>query len=115
MKIKEVNAQLLKGTLDGALLLVISQAETYGYEITEKLEKMGFLSIAVGTIYPILQKLEREKYITGQLCASSEGPQRKYFSLSDKGQDRLKKFLADWTYLTEAMASLIRECENNGR
>lgn len=103
----EINAQLLKGTLDGALLLVISQGETYGYEIVKKLEEMHFLFIAAGTIYPVLQKLEREKFIVGEMRASREGPKRKYFTISPAGKIRLEEFLADWTSLTEAMESLI--------
>ncbi|RZI49381.1 PadR family transcriptional regulator [Lactococcus kimchii] len=105
----EISPQLLKGPLDGALLLVISQSETYGYEITEKLEQLGFLSIAAGTIYPILQKLEREKMIQGEMRKSQEGPKRKYFTITTAGQNRLKTFLADWQALTQAMQNLIKE------
>jgi PadR family transcriptional regulator PadR len=105
----EINPQLLKGTLDGALLLLISQDETYGYEITEKLVQHGFLSIAAGTIYPILQKLEREKFIRGEMRASSEGPKRKYFTITEMGELQLIRFLRDWTNLSEAMQGLIGE------
>lgn len=112
----EINTQLLKGTLDGALLLVISQGETYGYEITEKLMTLGFIEIAAGTIYPILQKLEREKYIAGEMRKSSEGPKRKYFTITTEGKRRLQEFLKDWSNLTEAIGNLIRESEGeNGR
>lgn len=109
----EVNTQLLKGTLDGALLLVISRGETYGYEITEKLVELGFLEIAAGTIYPILQKLEREKLIKGEMRKSSEGPKRKYLTITEAGLERLEKFLADWFLLTNAMNNLIKESKND--
>ncbi|MDR2976066.1 MAG: PadR family transcriptional regulator [Streptococcaceae bacterium] len=105
----EINAQLLKGTLDGALLIVISRGETYGYEIAEKLVKMGFLAIAAGTIYPVLQKLEREEYIVGVMRKSSEGPKRKYFTITAHGEKRLSDFLTDWESLCTAMSQLILE------
>lgn len=108
-----INTQLLKGTLDGALLLVISSGETYGYEITEKLSEMGFLSIAAGTIYPILQKLERDGYIQGEMRKSSEGPKRKYLTITEKGKLRLDEFIAEWSRLTMAMTSLINETRNS--
>ena len=107
-----INSQLLKGTLDGAILIVISKGEPYGYEITKKLEMIGFLSIAAGTIYPILQKLEREAYITGDMKASSEGPKRKYFTITEKGLDKLHAFFSDWATLTVAMENLIQEFES---
>lgn len=105
----EINTQLLKGTLDGALLLVISRGETYGYEITEKLTSLGFLEIAAGTIYPILQKLEREKLVKGEMRKSSEGPKRKYLTITEAGRVRLSEFLTDWKMLSAAMESLIKE------
>ncbi|MEG1487755.1 PadR family transcriptional regulator [Lactococcus sp.] len=108
----EINPQLLKGTLDGALLLVIARHETYGYEITENLKTMGFLAIAAGTIYPILQKLEREKFIKGEMRKSSEGPKRKYFTITELGQARLTDFLSDWKLLTYAMQNLIKDKDN---
>ena len=108
-----INTQLLKGTLDGALLLVISNGETYGYEITEKLAEMGFLSIAAGTIYPILQKLERDGYIQGEMRKSSEGPKRKYLTITEKGLKRLSEFIMHWSELTKAMTSLINETRNS--
>ena len=108
-----INTQLLKGTLDGALLLVISSGETYGYEITEKLSEMGFLSIAAGTIYPILQKLERDGYIQGEMRKSSEGPKRKYLTITEKGAMRLSEFITHWSELTKAMTSLINETGNS--
>ena len=105
----EINPQLLKGTLDGALLLVIGQGETYGYEITEKLEKMGFLSIAAGTIYPILQKLERTALISGEMRASSEGPKRKYFTPTIQGEAKVNVFLKCWVALSSATTHPIPE------
>lgn len=104
-----INSQLLKGTLDGAILLVIAKGETYGYEITEKLAEMGFLTIAAGTIYPILQKLEREGYIQGELRKSSEGPKRKYLTITDAGHLKLQAFKGDWAKLIGAMANLMKE------
>lgn len=37
------NSQLLKGTLEGCVLLVIGQQEFYGYELVTKLQHLGFL------------------------------------------------------------------------
>ncbi len=79
------------------------------YAITEKLEKMGFLSIAAGTVHPILQKLERTGLIAGEMRASTEGPKRKNFTITLAGKTRLEEFLKDWDNLTAAMTHLIGE------
>ena len=44
--------QLMKGTLEGCILLIIGRETTYGYEIMEKLIQYGFCGIREGTIYP---------------------------------------------------------------
>lgn len=51
--------EMLKGILEGCVLEIISQKETYGYEITRKLNAMGFTDIVEGTVYTILIRLEK--------------------------------------------------------
>ena len=50
---------MLKGILDGCVLRVIADGEVYGYELIQKLKQSGFDNAVGGTIYPILQKLEK--------------------------------------------------------
>ena len=54
-----IPSQMLKGTLEGCILAIISRRETYGYEIAQTLGSFGFGKIAEGTIYPLLLRLER--------------------------------------------------------
>lgn len=54
-----IPSQMLKGTLEGCILAIISKNETYGYEISKQLETYGFGEIAEGTIYPLLLRLEK--------------------------------------------------------
>ena len=54
-----IPSQMLKGTLEGCVLKVISREETYGYEISQKLRQYGLADISEGTIYPLLLRLER--------------------------------------------------------
>lgn len=87
--------QLLKGILEGCVLEIISQREIYGYELIQILNEKGF-NIVAGTVYPLLQKLEKKPYIRSRLKASPEGPDRKYFSLTKEGRLYLKMFWQQW-------------------
>ena len=51
-------SQLMRGTLEGCILKIISEDETYGYEIVSKLQEYGFYDAKEGTIYPLLVRLE---------------------------------------------------------
>ena len=50
-------SQLMRGTLEGCILKIISVEVTYGYEIMERLISFGFDDIREGTIYPLLLRL----------------------------------------------------------
>lgn len=107
------NSQLLKGTLEGCVLLVISQQEVYGYELVTKLQQLGFFDLGAGTVYPLLQKLERQGYLKSQLRASSEGPKRKYYHLTTSGQMQIKNFITDWQQLTATVTAVIEQTGGN--
>lgn len=104
---RRLPTQLLKGTLEGALLQVIAARETYAYEIHETLVAAGFGEVADGTIYPLLLKLERDGQIAGDKRPSPNGgPPRKYYHLLPAGEAALAAFDADWTQLVMAMRRL---------
>ena len=54
-----IPSQMLKGVLQGSVLAILSQRETYGYEIVQALEAYGFGTISEGTVYPLLLRLEK--------------------------------------------------------
>ena len=51
--------EMLKGILEGCVLELIGQKETYGYEITRRLNAIGFTDVVEGTVYTILLRLEK--------------------------------------------------------
>jgi len=55
--------EMLKGVLEGCVLEIISRKETYGYEITRRLNALGFSDVVEGTVYTILIRLERNKLV----------------------------------------------------
>ncbi|CUF58847.1 PadR family transcriptional regulator [Staphylococcus aureus] len=58
-----VSDQIMKGLLDGAILGLIAQGETYGYEIMTKLKNQEFPEISEGSIYPVLMRLNKKGYV----------------------------------------------------
>lgn len=99
---------MLKGTLEGCILKVISHTETYGYEISQQLQGYGFTNISEGTIYPLLLRLEKNGLISAQYRESSVGPKRKYFSITPAGILELDAFLTHWHELEQAVNKLFQ-------
>lgn len=104
-------SQLLKGTLEGCVLKVIADSETYGYEISEKLKADGFQNISEGTIYPLLLRLEKNALITAVYRDSPLGPKRKYYSITQTGTAFLKDFLRNWHSLQKSVNRLFSGSE----
>ncbi len=67
--------EMLKGgSLEGCVMEIISRHETYGYEITRRLNELGFTEVVEGTVYTILVRLEKKKLVNIQKKPSDMGP-----------------------------------------
>lgn len=98
--------EMLKGVLEGCVLEIISRNETYGYEITRRLNALGFTDVVDGTVYTILIRLERSKLVEVTQRPSDLGPPRKFFSLNDAGREELRKFWEKWEFVSSRMSEL---------
>ena len=84
-------SQLLKGVLEGCVLEIISKKPIYGYELIQSLKEMGF------------------DKIHGEMRPSPDGPDRKYFSLSNAGKERLGEFWDQWLELVTKVDRIRKE------
>lgn len=104
--------EMLKGVLEGSVLEIISQGETYGYEITRKLNDLGFKEVVEGTVYTILVRLEKKQLVHVEKRASNMGPPRKFFTLNEAGRERLRSFWEKWEFIASKMDELKEEKQN---
>lgn len=98
--------EMLKGTLEGIVLAILSARPAYGYEITGRLRDGGFAEIAEGTVYALLIRLEQRDLVDVKKVASEKGPPRKVYSLNAGGRKHLKEFWRTWSFLAERLAQL---------
>ncbi|MCK9861820.1 PadR family transcriptional regulator [Paenibacillus sp. ATY16] len=101
--------EMLKGVLEGAVLEIISRKETYGYEITRRLNALGFTDVVEGTVYTILIRLEKNKLVEITKKPSDMGPPRKFFSINDAGRQELRRFWDKWEFISLKMNELKEE------
>ncbi|AFQ44231.1 PadR family transcriptional regulator [Desulfosporosinus meridiei] len=100
-------SQLMRGTLEGCILKIISLEVTYGYEIMLKLTGYGFNDIREGTIYPLLVRLEKKDLICGEFKPSPLGPSRKYYFITKRGKEALNSFEAYWQSISVAVTKIL--------
>jgi len=105
----KANRDRHKGMRVGAvslwLLLLLSEKPMYGYELIKELEKRfsGHWRPKTGTIYPALDKLEQERLVTSQREFREEGPDRKHYALTEKGEEELSKSMSHWIKMMEVL------------
>lgn len=99
--------QLLKGTLEGCILKVISLKTTYGYEIVTGLSRLGFPDIKEGTIYPLLIRLEKKGLVSSEFRPSELGPSRKYYTLTGEGKALLREFIITWAQISDSINHIL--------
>ena len=98
--------EMLKGTLEGIVLAILSGRPAYGYEITSWLREKGFTDIAEGTVYALLVRIEQRGLVDVEKVPSEKGPPRKVYSLNPQGQDYLEEFWRTWSFLSQRLEQL---------
>lgn len=98
--------ELLKGVLEGCVLEIISRGETYGYEIASTLRELGFSDVVEGTVYTILLRLEKNKLVTIEKKPSTQGPPRKFYTLTAAGRAELDTFWDRWDFVATKINEL---------
>lgn len=104
-----IESQMLKGLIDGLILHIIKNNETYGYEIVEELKNSGFYTMTEGTVYPILIRLSKKGYVLGAYKKSNIGPKRKYYYITPKGRKYLERFYKSFDELAEAVDKILKK------
>jgi PadR family transcriptional regulator PadR len=101
--------EMLKGTLEGVVLAILSARPAYGYEITAWLRDQGFADIAEGTVYALLVRVEQRGLVDVEKVPSEKGPPRKVYSLNAEGRSALADFWETWDFLAARLDRLRTE------
>jgi PadR family transcriptional regulator PadR len=106
MNLEKTNAQMRKGVLELCVLSVISDKEVYTSDILTSLKEAELL-VVEGTLYPLLNRLKNESVLKYRWEESTSGPPRKYYSLTEEGQEVLKKLKINWENLSKSINKLV--------
>ncbi|MET3370825.1 PadR family transcriptional regulator [Arthrobacter sp. M2012083] len=101
--------EMLKGTLEGIVLALLTGRAAYGYEITTLLREQGFTEIAEGTVYALLVRIEQKGLVDVEKRPSEKGPPRKVYTLNTQGKKELNEFWNTWSFLSGRIEELRKE------
>lgn len=110
MNLDKWKSQIVRGTLEYCILLMLDKKVYYGYEILQELSKYPIITSTESTVYPLLRRLQKENYLQSTWQGSTEGlPPRKYYSLTPDGKNYLDAMNTEWENLLNAMSDLKGE------
>lgn len=101
-----MDIQLKKGLLEVCVLTVLRAESSYGYKIIGDLAP--YVSISESTLYPILKRLETKGCLTTYTQAHN-GRLRKYYCITEEGQNRISEFLAEWEEMKKVYDFIVKE------
>lgn len=105
MEQKQLVQEIRKGLLVVAVLQVVHAKKVFAGEILKKLSGTEFAT-QEGTLYPMLSRLKREGLIEYEWVESPSGPPRKYYKLSEKGQQYRTTLLSYMKTTTKELESI---------
>jgi PadR family transcriptional regulator PadR len=82
---KDVQTKLTKSLLDLIILQILENHPMHGYEILITIQKSFGVYCGASTIYPLLNKMEKKKYVTYKWEMSTDRP-KKVYTLTSEGK-----------------------------
>lgn len=107
MNVDNVKSQMRKGMLEYCIMLLLHKEQSYASDIIQRL-KEARLIVVEGTLYPLLTRLKNDDLLSYEWVESTQGPPRKYYQITEKGEAFLSELEASWKELNETVNHLAK-------
>ena len=105
MNIDNAKSQMRKGMLEYCILLLLRNEASYATDIIVRL-KEAKLIVVEGTLYPLLTRLKNDGLLSYEWKESTQGPPRKYYTLTEEGKAFLSELDTAWNELAYTVGVL---------
>ena len=101
---------LVQGTLDLLIMRTIATEPLHGWAIAQRIQLLSkdVLQINQGSLYPALQRLEHQGWITADWGTSETNRRARFYRLTAAGRKRLQQEQSDWERLSAAISLVLR-------
>jgi PadR family transcriptional regulator PadR len=100
----------LRGSLDLLVLKTLSLEPMHGWGIGQRIQQIsdGVLEVNQGSLYPALQRLEKEGLITSEWHVSENGRRARFYQLTTSGHRALGRELESWRRFNAGLEAVLR-------
>ncbi len=96
--------------LELLILKTLARASLHGYGIGQRIEQRseGVFRVTLGSLYPALQRLERDGLIDAEWRASDNNRRARYYRITPAGRRRLAAEEKDWERVSAAVSRILK-------
>ena len=89
---------MIRGHTDAIVLNILSQGDSYGYRIVQEIRDMSDnqYELNEATLYSVFRRLQKEQLVTSYYGDETQGGRRKYYKITELGQQNLADAQAAW-------------------
>ena len=100
----------LRGSLDLLVLKTLSLSAMHGWGISQRLQQMsdGEFAMNQGSLYPALQRLEKDGLITSEWGVTDNNRQARYYRITAAGRRALGREVESWKKFAAALDAVLR-------
>ena len=91
-----------RGILEYCILCVLSDGDAYASDIIKQLKEARMI-IVEGTLYPLLTRQKNAGLLTYRWEESTQGPPRKYYTITEAGRSFLTELDTSWQEIVESV------------
>ncbi len=114
MKRNKEDQDLLPGTLEMLILQTLRRGPLHGYAISEHIRKASdeMLKVEEGSLYPALQRLLRERWVSAEWGISARKRRVRTYRLTPSGNKRLEREAVGFERLVAGIGRIMRPAES---
>ena len=102
MNVDNAKSQMRKGMLEYCVMLLLRKEPSYASDIITRLKEADLI-VVEGTLYPLLTRLKNDDLLSYEWIESTQGPPRKYYKLTEKGEVFLGELETSWQELNDTV------------
>lgn len=108
INVDNIKAQMRKGILEYCILSILSEGDAYASAIINELKESEMI-VVEGTLYPLLTRQKNQELLSYRWEESTQGPPRKYYSITDRGRAVLAELDNVWADLVNTIARIRKD------
>jgi len=102
---EKIRSQMRKGVLEYCILTLLQNEDAYASSIIANMKDAKMI-VVEGTLYPLLIRLKNQGLLSYRWEESTQGPPRKYYSITTLGREHLAEMNIAWRELVDTIEIL---------